>query len=168
MLKTLGIVQACFSTPRFHGLACRQLGGQSLLAWVIRRVTDYQQLDGVIVLASAGPDELPVRDLVPSDVPLLLSDRPDAMGRFLRALEEARNPQAVDAPNSNSNPDPPLASGNELTPTIRPLIRPARRQSASVFKVWLILYALVGAQMGWVLRPFIGFAGHAIYPVPGA
>jgi len=29
---------------------------------------------------------------------------------------------------------------------------PARR----VFRVWLVLYALVGAQMGWVLRPFVG------------
>jgi len=24
------------------------------------------------------------------------------------------------------------------------------------FRVWLIIYALVGAQMGWILRPFIG------------
>ena len=24
------------------------------------------------------------------------------------------------------------------------------------FRVWLVIYALVGAQMGWVLRPFIG------------
>ena len=29
---------------------------------------------------------------------------------------------------------------------------PARR----VFRMWLVLYALVGAQMGWVLRPFVG------------
>lgn len=26
----------------------------------------------------------------------------------------------------------------------------------SVFKIWVLLYGLVGAQMGWVLRPFIG------------
>jgi hypothetical protein len=25
-----------------------------------------------------------------------------------------------------------------------------------VFQVWVVLYALVGAQMGWILRPFIG------------
>jgi len=25
-----------------------------------------------------------------------------------------------------------------------------------VFHLWLLLFALVGAQMGWVLRPFIG------------
>jgi hypothetical protein len=35
----------------------------------------------------------------------------------------------------------------------------ARRQTPvgyKTFRVWLILYALVGAQMGWILRPFIG------------
>lgn len=26
----------------------------------------------------------------------------------------------------------------------------------AVFKIWLLLYGLVGAQMGWLLRPFIG------------
>jgi hypothetical protein len=26
----------------------------------------------------------------------------------------------------------------------------------SIFRVWVIIYALVGAQMGWILRPFIG------------
>ena len=24
------------------------------------------------------------------------------------------------------------------------------------FQVWVVIYALVGAQMGWILRPFIG------------
>jgi hypothetical protein len=26
----------------------------------------------------------------------------------------------------------------------------------SVFKIWVVVFALVGAQMGWILRPFIG------------
>ena len=26
----------------------------------------------------------------------------------------------------------------------------------TVFRIWVIVFALVGAQMGWVLRPFIG------------
>lgn len=28
-----------------------------------------------------------------------------------------------------------------------------------IFRVWIIIYALVGAQMGWILRPFIGHPG---------
>jgi hypothetical protein len=30
------------------------------------------------------------------------------------------------------------------------------RHTRSVFTCWVIVFALVGAQMGWVLRPFIG------------
>jgi hypothetical protein len=26
----------------------------------------------------------------------------------------------------------------------------------TVFRLWVIVFGLVGAQMGWVLRPFIG------------
>lgn len=40
MLKTLGIVQASFSSPLFRANALRKLGGKSLLEWVIRRATD--------------------------------------------------------------------------------------------------------------------------------
>ena len=25
-----------------------------------------------------------------------------------------------------------------------------------VFRLWVVVFALVGAQMGWVLRPFVG------------
>ncbi|MBC8108564.1 MAG: hypothetical protein H7Z14_18405 [Anaerolineae bacterium] len=33
---------------------------------------------------------------------------------------------------------------------------PAGRSATIVFRIWLIVFALVGAQMSWVLRPFIG------------
>ncbi len=29
-------------------------------------------------------------------------------------------------------------------------------QARSIFRIWVVIYALVGAQMGWLLRPFIG------------
>ena len=29
-------------------------------------------------------------------------------------------------------------------------------QAKTIFQIWLLIYCLVGAQMGWVLRPFIG------------
>lgn len=31
-----------------------------------------------------------------------------------------------------------------------------QQRAQKVFYIWLVLYALVGAQMGWILRPFIG------------
>jgi hypothetical protein len=37
---------------------------------------------------------------------------------------------------------------------------PRRRPVAGVFRLWIIAFALVGAQMSWVLRPFIGKPGE--------
>jgi hypothetical protein len=34
--------------------------------------------------------------------------------------------------------------------------REVAAQVTMVFRVWVIVFGLVGAQMGWVLRPFIG------------
>ena len=36
---------------------------------------------------------------------------------------------------------------------------PPGRSSDRVVVAWTMLYALVGAQMGWILRPFIGAPG---------
>ena len=36
------------------------------------------------------------------------------------------------------------------------LRRPARPAARRVFTFWTLVYGVVGAQMGWVLRPFIG------------
>lgn len=32
----------------------------------------------------------------------------------------------------------------------------AYAQARSIFRIWVLIYGLVGAQMGWLLRPFIG------------
>ena len=38
---------------------------------------------------------------------------------------------------------------------------PSKADPASrVFQVWTLIYAVVGAQMGWVLRPFVGAPGE--------
>jgi hypothetical protein len=33
---------------------------------------------------------------------------------------------------------------------------PPRSPANAVFYIWVVIYGLVGAQMGWLLRPFIG------------
>jgi spore coat polysaccharide biosynthesis protein SpsF len=88
MLKTLGIIQACFHSPRFRCNATRKLGGRSLLEWVIRRVTDSTRLDGVIVVACETEDYCAVSHLVPSDVPVFFGEGNDALARFAKALEQ--------------------------------------------------------------------------------
>lgn len=39
-------------------------------------------------------------------------------------------------------------------PAIAPL--PDLRESRNIFRIWVLIYGLVGAQTGWLLRPFIG------------
>jgi len=95
MLTTLGIVEACCHTPAERSLACRRLGGKSILEWVVRRVTDAQQIDGVMVLSTAGAENESLRRLVPPDVPVYAAKRGDVLGCLVEALEEYRPESAV-------------------------------------------------------------------------
>ncbi len=87
MLKNLGVVQACSHVPHYQCRAARKLDGRPILEWVIRRATECQRLDGVIVLACDCPDHRFLRSLVPTDVPIFSGDQPDSLGRFAKALE---------------------------------------------------------------------------------
>ncbi|MGO9464728.1 MAG: hypothetical protein ACLQIB_21120 [Isosphaeraceae bacterium] len=54
-------------------------------------------------------------------------------------------------------PAPDLSRGAEPSSPLDPLEgRVLSNHVKVVFQVWVIVFALVGAQMGWVLRPFIG------------
>jgi spore coat polysaccharide biosynthesis protein SpsF (cytidylyltransferase family) len=88
MLNTLGVVEVRpgIDTPRLT--ACRRLGGKSLLEWVVRRMTESQRLDGVLVLAPEIAQTPELAELVPCDVPFVASDRPDALARFAAVLAE--------------------------------------------------------------------------------
>ena len=48
-------------------------------------------------------------------------------------------------------------------------IRPQQDSSINaVFVIWIMLYGIVGEQMGWILRPFIGNPELPFAPVPPA
>lgn len=87
ILKTLGVVDACFDTHRCRSKAARKLGGKSVLEWVVRRATESMQLDGVIVVTRDVPENCFVGNLVPLDVPVYLGAEADALGCMARALE---------------------------------------------------------------------------------
>jgi hypothetical protein len=53
-------------------------------------------------------------------------------------------------PADPSNPSKPLGALDRLES------HPLGRHVTTVFRCWVIVFGLVGAQMGWVLRPFIG------------
>ncbi len=55
-------------------------------------------------------------------------------------------------------PEPTPAPGDDEASPPRPPRLPAKRRDLreTVFRCWLVVYGIVGAQMGWILRPFIG------------
>src|SRR5262245_46703445 len=86
MLSTLGVVQVPPASPLPGLKANRGFQGKTLLEWVVRRVTDCQWLEGVMVVAPRDDDGASLGELVPPDVPLYRSDRKDALGQIADAL----------------------------------------------------------------------------------
>ena len=75
--------------------------------------------------------------------------------RMLSRLEGTRPApnHAKKEPSEESTSKAPDESRQKMLPS--PLPKDSVR-ARKTFRVWLLLYALVGAQMGWILRPFIG------------
>ncbi len=69
---------------------------------------------------------------------------------------------SVPPPKENLEEEQVIAPGDEpasvtsRSPLDMPEGQSLGRHTRSVFTCWMIVFALVGAQMGWVLRPFIG------------
>lgn len=101
MLGTLGIVQLYLShlpaeqVRRTEQFLQRQLLGKTLLESIVRRATEAQQLNGVIVLVGPGEAERRLAALVPADVPVCYSEATDPLGACVRALEEYRSEAVV-------------------------------------------------------------------------
>ena len=78
----------------------------------------------------------------------------------------AESPPALPEPPADDSADPAAEEDGRDADADRP---PAKRPGAldavggftsekakAVFRVWMVVFALVGAQMSWVLRPFVG------------
>ncbi len=107
MLNTLGIVQVRSEPGTATLKVGRKLGGKSLLELVVRRVTDCQRLDGVIVVGDGEHNEQ-IRHLVPPDVPVFLGSQGDALSRFAGALDKFKARSAVRVSADNPFVDPVL------------------------------------------------------------
>ena len=95
MLRTLGIVEAGDASSRCGQNAKRRLGGKSIIESVVRRMTDCQQLDGVVVLSGPQEHNRLIGDLVPADVPVVFSSKADCLARFVEVLEKFPAESAV-------------------------------------------------------------------------
>jgi hypothetical protein len=72
------------------------------------------------------------------------------------ASEEAAVESVALAPDGRLGPPlPPVPVPPSYKPYRAPPPTPAER-SRRVFRVWIAIFAVVGAQMSWILRPFIG------------
>lgn len=113
MLRTVGLIEVRpFSESRleerevqafFH----RSFGGKPLLDWVVRRVTDAQLLDAVIVVcdASCATD---VRQRCPADVPVVGCQRKEAVRAYSDAAKRLEAEAIVRLPAGNPLLDPAL------------------------------------------------------------
>ena len=81
-LKTLAIVQACHVALPNRDRVGRKLAGKTLLEWVVRRTSDCQQLDAILVLVGDTPVERELCQQLPPDVQLVVGPEPDALSRF--------------------------------------------------------------------------------------
>lgn len=88
MLTTIGVVEVIPSlqdiSPRspLAGIARRRFAGKTLLEWVVRRVSDADHLEQVVV--AAGPDALSrtLAALAPPDARVVFSEADDLLGRL--------------------------------------------------------------------------------------
>lgn len=76
---------------------------------------------------------------------------------FSREQKELVPPPVFELPEAPNQPEPP----NQLEPSrklaaLEPGGLAQSTDAKSVFRVWVVVFSLVGAQMSWVLRPFVG------------
>jgi len=93
--------------------------------------------------------------------------------RALRAVFDVPPPPPLPAPEPTPSPtageaDPSRLSGivERAAPPVRPAPVPSRPwtpppadPAQRVFRIWTLVYAVVGGQMAWILRPFLGNPG---------
>ncbi|MCA9270915.1 MAG: NTP transferase domain-containing protein, partial [Planctomycetales bacterium] len=101
MLSTLGIVdlfltgQPQETIRRKAALLTRCLDGKSMLEWIIRRATESQWLDGVIVLTGQSPEQRELAARIPPDVPVFVSGAADPLAACVEALGVYTSKSAV-------------------------------------------------------------------------
>jgi spore coat polysaccharide biosynthesis protein SpsF (cytidylyltransferase family) len=79
-----GVATALGARP----LACRSLAGKPLIDWVLRRASDAELLQEIVVILPAGIGFESFRSAVPSGVTVYESDASDRLARLARCLDE--------------------------------------------------------------------------------
>jgi spore coat polysaccharide biosynthesis protein SpsF len=200
MLKHLAIVQiddecglgtslSGSSTLPASAVAMRRLGGKSVVEWLVRRVSDAQQVEGVIVVLPEKPEYLWVADLVPLDVPVHFSKKADPLGRLVEAASEYPCESLVRVSPENPLCDPTLIDRLLITAQRNPNCdyigyclsdgSPAYNSSLGLFVEWFRTAALMKAereskapadryQVGRSMLAYPDLFNLRLLPVPGS
>lgn len=150
-------------------VGCRLSFGATLRLLVgatVVNVTVAASLGPILGFFSLSTESYPF--MIVLNVALLAIAGSVALGFLLHTLRRLTVPspdvtdpaQVEQAPAANGDlPQAPQVPGVEPGPLDRLAEQhtdPEMGEARTVFRIWVIIYGLVGAQMGWLLRPFIG------------
>ena len=82
------------------------------------------------------------------------------LGFLLQTLHRMAGQLVVETPTEGAGAES-VSPPQPLSPIARADDRPLNPVTKTIFRIWVIVFGLVGAQMAWVLRPFIGSPGKA-------
>ena len=88
MVTTLGVVEVVPSVEGLSsksplaGIARRRFAGKTLLEWVVRRASDADHLEQIVVVAGPDPLSRSLAQLAPPDARILVSEAKDPLGRL--------------------------------------------------------------------------------------
>ena len=88
MTRTIAVIQARLGSQRFPEKMLAELGGHSILEWVVRRVQRSELLDRVVVATTQEPlDDRLVAECKQLEVEVRRGSTNDVLGRFVSAIE---------------------------------------------------------------------------------
>lgn len=76
------------------------------------------------------------------------------LGRL--AIAQRPAPLPIDPPQTDSPSDQQAPPSPDQSSALDSLHNATDEKAALVFRIWVVVFSIVGAQMSWVLRPFIG------------
>ncbi len=144
-MVVLNVVMFAVSGLLGMGFLLQTLHRMSFTGSALRRVLPLTQAGREEASPEASPEGAP--EVSPAASP--------GNGAAARVVSpDAESPQAT--VDQLTQGEATVAAARELSPLEMPSGQLLENHVRRVFRCWMIVFGLVGSQMGWVLRPFIG------------
>ncbi len=106
-LRTVAIIQARMGSTRLPGKVMMPLQGQSILTYLVERISRARTLDGVLVATTDHPrDNIIVSECENRGIPVFRGDEFDVLGRYVQAARISRADIIVRVTADNPVTDP--------------------------------------------------------------